>query len=224
MRCLWINTYVDKSLYLRCFVPLYEDVWRKEGIGHIGIERMFNGYIFVETDTPEKVHEELKNLYELSILLSMDDKKGKEFVPQHKEEEVFFNTILSDGIMKVSYVGFNRNRKINGVIGPLQSYRDNIVRVDASHRRAIVDVPLIVEEELDPETARAVDRMMEILTASLSEAEKGIYLPIAEYLKTHETIKNADVIELTGKGSSSTNRYLTRLVCGHLVLLQKRKH
>ena len=145
--CLWINTYVDKNLYQRCFVPLYEDVWRKEGIGHISIKRLFNGYIFVETDKPDKVHEQLKSLSELSILLSMDDKKGKEFVPLHKEEEVFFNTILSDGIMKVSYVGFNRNGKINEVIGPLQSYRDNIVRVDASHRRAIVDVPMLGENK-----------------------------------------------------------------------------
>lgn len=32
---MWINTYVDQSLFERCFVPLYEDVWRKDGIGHI---------------------------------------------------------------------------------------------------------------------------------------------------------------------------------------------
>ena len=74
------------------------------------------------------------------------------------------------------------------------------------------DVPLVVKMELDPETATSVDRMMEILTASLTEAEKEIYLPIADYLKTHETIKTADVIQLTGKGSSSANRYLTRLM------------
>lgn len=145
--CLWINTFVDKSFYQRCFVPLYEDVWRKEGIGHISIKRLFSGYIFVETDMPDKMHEELKNLSELSILLSMDDNKNRVFVPLHKEEEMFFNTILSDGIMKVSYVGFNRNGKINEVIGPLQSYQDNIVRVDASHRRAIVDIPILNENK-----------------------------------------------------------------------------
>ena len=41
---------------------------------------------------------------------------------------------------------------------------------------------------------------------------KMVYLPIAEYLKTHETIKNADVMRLTEKKSTSANRYLQRLV------------
>ena len=75
-------------------------------------------------------------------------------------------------------------------------------------------VPLIVEttEEVEAKTIESIDRMMEILSRELTEAEKEVYLPIAEYLKTHEVIKNADVMRLTGKGSSSTNRYLTRLV------------
>jgi ATP-dependent DNA helicase RecG len=73
-------------------------------------------------------------------------------------------------------------------------------------------VPLVVEEVLDPETAKSVDRMMEILTSSLTEAEKEIYLPIAEHLKTHETIKNADGVKLTGKSSPTVSRYLARLV------------
>ena len=51
--CTWIHTYVDASLYNRCFVPLYEDVWRKNGIGHISIKHMFSGYLFLETDIPD---------------------------------------------------------------------------------------------------------------------------------------------------------------------------
>ena len=50
--CTWINTFVDKNSYKRCFVPLFEDVWRREGIGHISVKTMFPGYVFLETDTP----------------------------------------------------------------------------------------------------------------------------------------------------------------------------
>lgn len=144
--CMWINTYVDKSYYRRCFVPLYEDVWRKEGIGHISIKRMFTGYLFLDTDTPEKVHEALRDIPEMTVLLSVPGREGRDFVPLNKEEEEFFDTILSDGIMKVSYFHMGRNGKINKVIGPLQSFQDNIVRLDLPHRRAFVNIPMLGEE------------------------------------------------------------------------------
>ncbi len=145
--CLWINTFVDKSLFTRCFVPLYEDVWRKEGIGHISIKRLFTGYLFIETEEPEKIHEALRDISQMTVLLSADDKNEKIFIPLHREEEIFFDSILSDGIMKVSYVHLNKNGKINMVIGPLQSYTDRIVRVDVPHRRAIVDIPIMGESK-----------------------------------------------------------------------------
>ena len=145
--CLWINTFVDKSLFTRCFVPLYEDVWRKEGIGHISIKRLFTGYLFIETDTPEEIHEALKDISQMTVLLSADDKNEKTFIPLHREEEIFLDSILSDGIMKVSYVHMSKNGRINMVIGPLQSYTDRIIRVDVPHRRAIVDIPIMGESK-----------------------------------------------------------------------------
>ena len=66
--------------------------------------------------------------------------------------------------------------------------------------------------EIDENITASLDRMMEILSKELSEAEKIIYAPIAEFLKTHETIKNSDVMSITHKGPSSANRYLSRLV------------
>ena len=74
--------------------------------------------------------------------------------------------------------------------------------------------PLIAqtEQEISRDTLASIDRMMEILAAELSEAEKEIYLPIAEYLKKHDTIKNADGVKLTGKSAPTVNRYFTRLV------------
>lgn len=68
------------------------------------------------------------------------------------------------------------------------------------------------KKDLTDEAQKSIDRMMEILSLELDEKEKAIYLPIADYLRDHETIKNSDVMKLTGKGSSSANRYLLRLV------------
>ena len=144
--CLWINTYVDKNYYTRCFVPLYEDVWRKEGVGHISIKKMFSGYIFLETDTPEKVHDALKEMPKLTVLLSVKENTGRVFLPIHKDEESFFDNILSDGIMRVSYVHVSKSGKLDVIIGPLRAYEEQILRVDIPHRRAIVVIPMLGEE------------------------------------------------------------------------------
>ena len=76
------------------------------------------------------------------------------------------------------------------------------------------DVPFVYEvtKDIEPSVIASLDHMMEVLSKELSESEKMVYLPIVDYLKTHETIKNADVMRLTEKKSTSANRYLQRLV------------
>lgn len=143
---MWINTFVDKSLFQRCFVPLYEDVWRKQGIGNISVKKMFGGYLFLETDQPAKMHEAMKEILTMTKLLYLSEKEeGRVFLPILKEEEIFFDTVLSDGLMKVSYIHMSGRGKLDQVIGPLQSYADQIVRVDLPHRRAIVEIPILGE-------------------------------------------------------------------------------
>lgn len=143
---MWINTYVDSSLYTRCFVPLYEDVVRREGIGHILIRRMFDGYLFLESDTPEKVDDALKKMPGYTAVMAAEDEKGKLFIPIHKEEELFLDSILTDGIMRASYVRYGKDHKIEQAIGPLEKYLDKIIKVDLHHRRAVVQIPLFGEE------------------------------------------------------------------------------
>lgn len=144
--CMWINTYVDRSLFQRCFVPLYEDVWRKQGIGNISVKKMFGGYLFLETDQPAKMHEAMKEILTMTKLLYLPEKEeGRIFLPILREEEIFFDSVLSDGLMKVSYIHMSGRGKLDVVIGPLQSYIDQIVRVDLPHRRAIVEIPILGE-------------------------------------------------------------------------------
>ena len=78
--CTWINQRMDHILFERCFVPLYEDVWRKEGVGHISVKKTFAGYVFIKSDQPEAVYEELRKIPRFANLLSdqPDQKKQKE--------------------------------------------------------------------------------------------------------------------------------------------------
>ena len=144
--CLWINTWVDKSLYKRCFVPLYEDVVRREGIGHIFIKKMFEGYVFVETDIPAKMLEELKKIPMYTQFLSIVEDEERLFLPIKPEEEAFLDSILIDGMMHVSYVRLDGRSRVKEAIGPLEKYIDAIVKVDKHHRRALVKLSLLGEE------------------------------------------------------------------------------
>ena len=141
--CTCINLKVDHSLFSRCFVPLYEDVWRQGGVGHISVKRVFPGYVFIETDRVVDLYMELKRFPKLTILLYTTNEEIKDFPPLHEEEEVFFDTILSDGLMRVSFVHLISKGRI--VIGPLGSYTEHIVKVDIAHRRALVEIPMLGE-------------------------------------------------------------------------------
>lgn len=144
--CTWINQRMDHTLFDRCFVPLYEDVWRKEGVGHISIMKTFAGYVFIKTDRPDEVYEELRKIPKLAIMLSdqidQSSQKEKTFIPVSAEEEQFLRSIYTDGIMRVSYIEKNSDGRVTSIIGPLEKYRDHIVKLDLSHRRAVAEIPL----------------------------------------------------------------------------------
>ena len=143
--CLWINTFVHRKHYSRCFVPLYEDVWKKQGIGHISAKKLFPGYLFIESDEPEELYEDLKELGELSMLLSSRSKGDVSFLTLNQDESRFFENVLREGIMKVSYVHMGKSGKPDKIIGPLEYYRDDIVKLDISHRRAMVELLMLGE-------------------------------------------------------------------------------
>lgn len=141
-----INLYVDGTLFKRCFVPLYEDVWRSGGTGHIGIKRMFAGYVFIETDRPVELYQALRTFPRLTIILYNAGEEEKTFLPLYPEEEEFFENVLHDGIMRVSYVHSDQKGRLDTVIGPLHDYTDHILKVDIPHRRAIAQIPFLGEE------------------------------------------------------------------------------
>ena len=144
--CTWINQRMDQTLFERCFVPLYEDVWRKEGVGHISVRKTFAGYVFIKTDRPDEVYEELRKIPKLAIMLSdqldQNNQKEKTFIPVSAEEEQFLRSIYTDGIMRVSYIEKNSNGRVTAIIGPLEQYQDYIIKLDLSHRRAVAEIPL----------------------------------------------------------------------------------
>ena len=127
----------------KVILPLREDVWRKDGIGHISIKRLFPGYLFIETDDPVQIYEELKKIPHFTRLLSMQENRTERiFLTVGKEDEEFIRTLTEDGLMRVSYVRRNKSGRIDEIAGPLKCYANKITKLDIPHRRAIVEADI----------------------------------------------------------------------------------
>ena len=135
---LLLDELLDKSCYNRCFVPLYESVRHRQEKSLIMMKKLLPGYLFVETDYPEKVHHVLRSLPDYADVLGARENREKEkcFVPVGKEDESFFDSILEDGIMHVSYVHLSKANRIDKVVGPLKQYRNYITKMEFRHRYA----------------------------------------------------------------------------------------
>ena len=147
--CAWINENLNKKLYSLCFVPSYENVLRKGGVGHIECRPMMAGYIIIETDEPEMVYKRLKIAPDCYNLLCKENKyrNKREYIGIDEKDGEFLKSVLKDGIMTVSYVELTKDHRIGEtIIGPLEKYRDRIAKIDIHPRRALANVPIRGEE------------------------------------------------------------------------------
>ncbi len=141
----YIEELQDKNSYERVFIPLFEEVRRSRGKNRILIRKMFPGYLFVETDTPERLFDSLRKVpkFKRVLALGQDEKEGERFfIPVGEEDEEFLNSLFDDGIMHVSYIRMKNHRYIEKVVGPIARYRNHITKLDVPHRRAVVDAEL----------------------------------------------------------------------------------
>ncbi len=146
------------------FIPMFEDVRKKDGRATIHLRRLFPGYFFVETDTPQEVFNSLKVVPEFKKLLGTEEDDGtKIFIPVDKDDQQFLDSLMENGLMRVSLIKRASNGRIEHITGPLAKYSNRVIKFDISRRRAIAKVNIFGKErklkfglwtESDPPIAR----------------------------------------------------------------------
>lgn len=180
----------EKGLYRRCFVPKNENVWRLRGMNLTEIEVLFSGYVFVITDTPEKLFVELKSIPRLSkILGEISDDEGREFIPLSAQEQEFMENILdpSDYVVHRSIIHKNEKGRIDMAKGALEHYVDKIVKVDNTHRRILIDLEMF-------------GRLRRIKFCFMNEEDcrlEGVEIP--EWKKEPFPYEPGDMVEITSE-------------------------
>ena len=138
-----LESRIDSGLCTRLFVPMFEDVRRKDGKSRIAFRRLFPGYLFIETTHPEELLGSIRSVREYVRILGAPEQDGeKTYVPVSAEDQAFLETLLADGVMHVSFVKQVKNGRIGQVIGPLAGYANHITRLEFRHRMAIVDAEI----------------------------------------------------------------------------------
>lgn len=135
-----IKKIVPCDLYSDCFVTYYERIWRKQGKSVVHVERLFPGYVFIISDTPESLFFHLKNVPAMSKMISDGNFT---FLTLEKHEELFLQDMLGENrIVHLSYVKVNRKGIVNAASLPLSKYMTQIQRFQLKKRYVILKLQL----------------------------------------------------------------------------------
>ena len=123
----------------KCFLLERDRLYKNCGIWHNVRERLFPGYVFIDTDEPETVY---KLLEKTSKSLLFSD-SWKVCVLDKGEETLLESIMDQNGLVGISDVFIQEDRTVTFLSGPLAKIPERVKRVDL-HRRfaeAYLDFP-----------------------------------------------------------------------------------
>lgn len=123
-----------------CFVPRREIMRRIDGAWHKRRERLFPGYVFVQTDDPVRVQQLLRTVPTFTRMLGS---AGDTFLPLTRDEVTWINihTNADTHVVEMSE-GVIEGDRVVVTSGPLKGHEASISRIDRHKRLAWVDVEM----------------------------------------------------------------------------------
>lgn len=145
---VFIRALLGRENYEACFTVHAEWMKRLGGEWQIQIKPLFPGYVFIETQEPERIFMELKTVPGFSRLLGT----GKdEFVPVRKGEEAFLRRLIQTEDLDHAVVGLTtvKTDEAGAVVsmeGALSFFEKEIETVNLHKRYAVVKTKMLGEE------------------------------------------------------------------------------
>lgn len=130
---------VDDGLVAETFVPKYEVMKRIGGEWRKRTEVLLPGYLFVVTDNPGLLKEQLRRVPKFTRLLGNDDM----FIPLNDEEVAFINAFTEPGERVVGFSsGVVEGDEIVILNGPLMNHTGLIKKIDRHKRLAYLEIEM----------------------------------------------------------------------------------
>ena len=158
---LFIRNILCRERYESCFVIYAQWMKRLGGEWQIQVRPLFPGYVFIDTEEPERLYMDLKAVPKFSRLLGTGT---DEFVPVKKEEEKFLRMITGgsgemadepaiermeradDATVKLTVVETELDGGIRSMEGALSCFASDDVRLNLHKRYAVVNTRMLGEE------------------------------------------------------------------------------
>lgn len=121
-----------------CFVPKREVMHRKSGQWHHTLEKLFPGYVFVQTSAPGQVREALGRVPAFTRMLTS---AGDTCLPLTADEVAWINAVtdVDTHVMEMSE-GVIEGDRVIVIRGPLKGHEVLIARIDRHKRLAWMDM------------------------------------------------------------------------------------
>ena len=136
---------LPESLHAQCFHLIRSRRKKYQGEWQTVYEDLFPGYVFIDTDQPEKVYKELKKTPKQNLLFSDD-----EYVSTLEEHETELMERLADrrGRIGISRVRIGVDGKISYLSGPLLGMGNRVRRVNLHKRIAEIETEIMGRKRL----------------------------------------------------------------------------
>lgn len=141
-----IKRIVSSSFYDDIFIPTRIRQKKIKGKWIDYEDRLFPGYLFVETDKPKELARELRQVYEFTKLLGVKDNDGIHYIPLTDDECLMIDRLLGrtpdshNSLLPLSEIVIEEGRQIKVISGPLLGFEGKVVKYDLHKRIAIVDM------------------------------------------------------------------------------------
>lgn len=133
------------SYYIEdCFIPKRERMKKFHGYWNKVEEILFPGYVFVISQQPEVLYQELRQIPKLTKILG---RENEHFVTLDEEEQRLIQEIGDeDHRTSLSKVTVAEGNRVQVIEGPLKGYLGNVVKVNLHKREVIVKVSFMGRE------------------------------------------------------------------------------
>ena len=139
-----IQSDLPDELYRRCWSPVRMERQKHKG-ELIDVEKiLFPGYVFIDTDTPEEVEQEVNSLHGQTGLIGFLKNDDVYLTVSPGEYEIIGRLTGEKGVADVS-MGVIENGILRVIDGPLKKFEQYITKVDRHSRKAYVEMQLFGE-------------------------------------------------------------------------------
>lgn len=138
---------VSHTLWKDCRILKKQQLFRTQGRYLLGSKEMFPGYLFIYTEFPDELAEELRKAREFPQMVG--DRRGK-LVPVEDDDLRFLENVCGKNLahdMELSTVQVDCEGQVRSARGALKPYVGKITRQRLRHRYVMAEVPLFNRRE-----------------------------------------------------------------------------